>query len=139
MPGRTRLCGWKKGPAQVLSMPREGPGAKVPHLPSTSSHPPLNLLPRFPPLHPKRFLCPAAVPSREGPAKAGVKRVSRCHITLSAAILPQSQGKVGTQFETETDIIPFILRSSLNSFEPETFYPVSHRSTSGFWAVSSSK
>lgn len=39
----------------------------------------------------------------------------RCHITLSAATLPQSQGRAGIQLETETDIISFLPRSTYSS------------------------
>lgn len=103
------------GPTQVLPLHRQGPGVKGLHLLPANSHLPLKLFPCavwvfF--LHPKRFFSPAAVPSREGTAKAGVKRVSSCHTTLSAAILPQSQSRLGIQFETETDSIPFLPRST---------------------------
>lgn len=68
----------KTGPAQVLPLPRQGTGVKVPHLPPISSHPPLNLLPcnktclvLFPTSQ-ERFLSPAAVPER-GLRKLGQK------------------------------------------------------------------
>lgn len=47
----------KTGSAQVLPLPRQGPGVKVLHLPPASSHPPLNLFlctAWFSFLHPKR-------------------------------------------------------------------------------------
>ena len=106
----------------MLPLPRQGSGIEAPHLPPASSQPPLNLLPYtawiFLPYVP-RDSSPLLLSQAEQPAKAGVKKVSRCHITPSAAILPQSHGRAGSQYEAETDIIPFLLRSTHSSVEPE--------------------
>lgn len=65
----------KSGSAQVLPLPRQGPGVKVSHLPPAGSHPPLNLFlytAWFFFLHPNRdFSFPLLSQAEKGLQKLG--------------------------------------------------------------------
>lgn len=107
----------KTGSAQVLSLPRQGPGVKILHLSPANSHPPrIYSYARFGfSSHiPEDIFLSNCYPKQKRACKSWGEK-SSCHTTLSAAILPQSQGRTSIQFENEADIIPFFSRSTHSS------------------------